>query len=485
MASRLMLPQEENAIARGAAPNSQLRPMNLQGPGMISSGRGGRASPVNPYLDPTSSGPYSRVNLETGAGTFTGQPMSPPGGMPPGGMAPGGPPMNPQKEFWKGYGVDVLNMLGNQDTRPFQTGQARKKYAQQYNAGMTKPQIEYNKILYQRQKDEFAREAAAQKVKLEQDEKDWQTKMTTQGYIEARRNKEFDGSITQWLNMTPADRSKYSTGALSKERASSEEAFNNVVDRGMFDGDIDDWSNLNDTDRSAIVQMATRPDDFMSVEEMRKEYDYATYKPQSIKDAEKHNDPALLDPKVEEWKGNKEQIAAQSSMRKEYKREMAPIWSVQNSYSQTIAALNQATGAGDLAATVKFMKTLDPPSVVREGEQRMAQQVGGIKDQWLNTYEKWAKGDMLPATARAQLAAMSKALVMLTKKTRDSLREEYIYNAQQGYLDKQSVIGTRDFDYGNIPEYAPTADSLKVVPGNDLDRLINSVKTGFGKYFED
>ena len=461
MASRLLSPQEEpNAIAEGAIPNSQLRPMNLAGAGAI--GGRDRVSPANPYLNP-------------GAGA--------PGPGAPGPAGYGGS-LDPSKEFSRGYMDDLINMLGTHDMSRFQSGPARKRYAEQYNAGMTKPQIDYNKMMYQRQKDEFAREASAKKVKTEQDEKDWETKMQTQAYIQARRDKSYDGPISSWFAMTPADRSKrISSGSVTSEMASSNEAFENVVERGMFDGDRADWDGMTDADKSSIIKMATRPEDFMSVEDMHREYDMAKYEPQSVKDAERHNDPALLTPKVKEWKGNKDQLAAQNSMRKEYKKEMAPIWSVQNSYNQTIVALNQATGAGDLAATVKFMKTLDPPSVVREGEQRMAQQVGGLKEQWLNTWEKWNKGDMLPETARAALAAMSKELVMLTKVTRDSLREEYIYNAAQGYLDEQAVIGKRNFDYESILEYTPSKTPRGDESSNAIDDAINAVQNKFSQYF--
>jgi hypothetical protein len=176
MASRLMAPQpQQTGIQRGAETNPRFTPPQLRAPSSGQAPVAGRVSPVNPYTNPS---------------------------------AGYGGAMDPGKEFGRGYMADLVNMLGTHDMSSFQSGPQRHRYAQAYNAGQTKPQMDYNKMQYERQNKEFDREISAKAAQKENDEADWEKKMLAKSYIDAFRGGDFTGSMAQWASMTPADRSK-------------------------------------------------------------------------------------------------------------------------------------------------------------------------------------------------------------------------------------------------------------------------------------
>lgn len=69
-----------------------------------------------------------------------------------------------------------------------------------------------------------------------------------------------------------------------------------------------------------------------------------------------------------------------------------------------IKFLETGEGAADIAGIITFMKSLDPGSVVREGEFATAASVGGIVDSLGATFEGWKEGDRLTDKQRAELA---------------------------------------------------------------------------------
>ena len=81
---------------------------------------------------------------------------------------------------------------------------------------------------------------------------------------------------------------------------------------------------------------------------------------------------------------------------------------VQNAYADMTAGYVDAdgylkeniTGAADLAAVFKFMKALDPESVVRESEYAAAAGLGSLFDRMQNAYEKAKQGSFLQPVQR-------------------------------------------------------------------------------------
>ena len=78
---------------------------------------------------------------------------------------------------------------------------------------------------------------------------------------------------------------------------------------------------------------------------------------------------------------------------------------VTNSTRQIIGlAKGEGTAMGDLGLIFSYMKTLDPGSVVREGEQASAQNAAGVPERIRNYYNQLIAGERLSPEQRADMA---------------------------------------------------------------------------------
>lgn len=97
------------------------------------------------------------------------------------------------------------------------------------------------------------------------------------------------------------------------------------------------------------------------------------------------------------------------SLRKEFNSE--PIYKgyqeVKNAWNQINTGLNAQSPAGDLAAATKFMKLLDPSSVVRESELLMAMQASGALDRLYNYAQMRVAGTKLTPVQREDFRKLS------------------------------------------------------------------------------
>jgi len=108
-----------------------------------------------------------------------------------------------------------------------------------------------------------------------------------------------------------------------------------------------------------------------------------------------------------------------------------------------LSALEQNTGAGDVAAIFAFMKTLDPNSVVRESEFEVAEGTGGAKfASFEKAHQFWKK---------------LKTGERLTDREKDNFRKAAIgfYQADQSSIDNirssfEKIIENRNLDKTNI-----------------------------------
>ena len=87
--------------------------------------------------------------------------------------------------------------------------------------------------------------------------------------------------------------------------------------------------------------------------------------------------------------------------------------------------LAQGTKAGDLAAIFNFMKTLDPRSVVREGEQISVQRTDGIFGVMQRYASMFNKEGSLTPDARKELLAAMRAQVDVAKKALPEIQAKY------------------------------------------------------------
>jgi hypothetical protein len=115
---------------------------------------------------------------------------------------------------------------------------------------------------------------------------------------------------------------------------------------------------------------------------------------------------------------------------------------IDGAYRQINKSLDQGTAAGDLAASTKLMKLLDPTSVVRESELAMAMQATGKLDQLYNYANKIKTGQFLSPTQKGEFRALAKEFYNSAGEQYNSKRDEYAGIAQRNELNVPDVVGT-------------------------------------------
>ena len=110
---------------------------------------------------------------------------------------------------------------------------------------------------------------------------------------------------------------------------------------------------------------------------------------------------------------------------------------VQAAWDQISTALSDPSAANDLAAATKFMKLLDPGSVVRESELVMAMQASGALDRFLNLGQRIAKGHKLTPDQRVEFRSAGEALYNASKQRFGETVGQYEGIAKQYGLDAQ------------------------------------------------
>jgi hypothetical protein len=122
---------------------------------------------------------------------------------------------------------------------------------------------------------------------------------------------------------------------------------------------------------------------------------------------------------------------------------------VQTSYDQITTALKNPSAANDLAAATKFMKLLDPGSVVRESELGLAMAATGQLDRMGNYYNMLKTGQKLTPSQRQDFAKSA----------------EQLYGAAAGrYNETASEYQGLAGEYGLSPERVAKPASLPKSP---------------------
>lgn len=114
---------------------------------------------------------------------------------------------------------------------------------------------------------------------------------------------------------------------------------------------------------------------------------------------------------------------------------------VQAAYSQITQSLKMASPAGDLAGATKFMKILDPGSVVRESELGMAMAATGLLDRLQNYASMVVNGTKLTPTQRADFQSLSDSLFEQSQTQYNNKRAEYQGLAERNGLNTMDVLG--------------------------------------------
>lgn len=114
---------------------------------------------------------------------------------------------------------------------------------------------------------------------------------------------------------------------------------------------------------------------------------------------------------------------------------------MKSAYGQITDSIKQASPAGDLAAATKFMKLLDPGSVVRESELAMAMAASGALDRATNYAQNVIKGTKLTPTQRADFQALADKLYGTAADTYNAKRGEYLQQGEDYGLNAARALG--------------------------------------------
>jgi hypothetical protein len=149
-------------------------------------------------------------------------------------------------------------------------------------------------------------------------------------------------------------------------------------------------------------------------------------------------------------------VRNEGDLRGEFDKQVAPYIQAREGYLKTIQAAKTATPAGDIAMVFAYMKTLDPTSSVREGEQATVANSGTIPQTIQNMYNKMLTGEgKLTPDQRTQFVNSAKQQFAATQNTFDQASSRYGELAKSYGFDPTHVV--RRFD--PIPDYAPNGPS--------------------------
>jgi hypothetical protein len=113
---------------------------------------------------------------------------------------------------------------------------------------------------------------------------------------------------------------------------------------------------------------------------------------------------------------------------------------VETSHRQINAALSNPSAANDLAAATKFMKLLDPGSVVRESELGMAMRATGAFEVVQNYFQKLQNGQVLNPDQRADFKKSAELMFKQASIAKDDLSNKYKNLANSYNVDPNNVV---------------------------------------------
>ena len=120
--------------------------------------------------------------------------------------------------------------------------------------------------------------------------------------------------------------------------------------------------------------------------------------------------------------------------------EIKEFSTVETAFKQINSALSNPSAANDLAAATKFMKLLDPGSVVRESELGMAMAATGAIDRMQNYFQRLQNGQILNPAQRADFKRSAEMAFNAARDTRNQTANRYMELANSYNVDPNNVV---------------------------------------------
>jgi hypothetical protein len=120
---------------------------------------------------------------------------------------------------------------------------------------------------------------------------------------------------------------------------------------------------------------------------------------------------------------------------------------INTAYNQIKVATQRPSPANDLAAATKFMKLLDPNSVVRESELIMAVQASGLADRIANTGNRILNGEKLTPTQRKDFFDAATQFYKIAEDKKRAIDTQYTNIGIESNLNYKNIIpGIKTFN---------------------------------------
>jgi len=116
---------------------------------------------------------------------------------------------------------------------------------------------------------------------------------------------------------------------------------------------------------------------------------------------------------------------------------------MRSAYGQVTESLKKGTPAGDLAGATKFMKLLDPGSVVRESELYLAMSATGALDRFTNYANSVIKGTKLTPAQRTDFQNLADKLFADSANMYNSKYDEYDVLGSAYGLNAKRALGAK------------------------------------------
>jgi len=149
---------------------------------------------------------------------------------------------------------------------------------------------------------------------------------------------------------------------------------------------------------------------------------------------------------------------------------------MQSAYGQITDSLRESSPAGDLAAATKFMKLLDPGSVVRESELYLAMQASGALDRMVNYANLRLSGQKLTPDQRKDFQSLADKLYSTATNTYNQKRNEYAGLAEAYGLDINRAVGAEAVLPERTERAQPQAAQSRKIP--TVEEMMQSGVTG-------
>jgi hypothetical protein len=152
-------------------------------------------------------------------------------------------------------------------------------------------------------------------------------------------------------------------------------------------------------------------------------------------------------------------VNTEKELRNEYNQLPAvkEFSTVRTAYKQISNALANPSAANDLAAATKFMKLLDPGSVVRESELGMAMAATGAIDRMQNYFQRLQNGQMLNPSQRADFKRAAELAYQAAEETYGQISDQYVDLSKSYGVSPDNVVlkSKRDAAKPNAKPNAP------------------------------